>query len=86
MDYPKFRQTDGLGPDIESNETRRCGHELKLQSFPNPKPNFNTQIFSNQVGPRREAGLFLGADEDEPLHPVFFVHKKYAFNRGSQGA
>ena len=30
VDDPKFRQTDGLGPDIERNETRRCGHGLKL--------------------------------------------------------
>ena len=30
LDYSKFRQTDCLGPDIESNETRWCGHGLKL--------------------------------------------------------
>ena len=30
VDYSKFRQTDGLGPDVESNETRRCGHGLKV--------------------------------------------------------
>jgi len=30
VDYPKFRQTDGLGPQIETNETRRCGHGLNL--------------------------------------------------------
>jgi hypothetical protein len=30
LDYAKFRQTDCLGTDVESNETPRRGHGLKL--------------------------------------------------------
>ena len=30
--------------------------------------------------------LFLGADEDDPLHPAFLAPAKYAFNCRSQGA
>jgi hypothetical protein len=31
-------------------------------------------------------GLFLGADEDDPLHPTFLAPEKYAFNCVSQSA
>jgi hypothetical protein len=31
-------------------------------------------------------GLFLGADEDDPLRPAFLAPEKYSFNRVSQSA
>jgi hypothetical protein len=47
----KFRQPNCLGPDIEGNVTRWCGHGIKLlkSQFPNPEPNFNTQMLAEAV-------------------------------------
>jgi hypothetical protein len=72
--HSEFRQTDSLRSDIESNKTRRAGHELKHQ-FPNPRANFNTQIFNRSGGSEaRRWTLFKNiafnrAFQNDNLHP-----------------